>query len=236
MTPQEMGRTLIERLRQTEQEARAHKEALYSRAGQADASIRADEVTNAAAHIGQTLREQGINLAATKQTPAAAEMWNVIENQLSKLDVPYGPTGGGLPALSGDPGKVVGLTVQALEQVRRDLVFLRSNAATDGDRRAAGAVMRAFDKWQGEAFERALLSGNPDALAMFRQAREANASWRQRFFNDEDAAGKLIEQRHPEPADAEPGRDDAEDAAADLRQHPEVFHRQRRGCRAAHIP
>jgi hypothetical protein len=52
--------------------------------------------------------------------------------------------------------------------------------------------MRQFDEWQGDAFENALFSGSQEALQAARDARAANASWRQRFHNDRDDADRII--------------------------------------------
>jgi hypothetical protein len=95
---------------------------------------------------------------------------------------------GGAPNIERPP-----VSVQELEQARKRLVFFRSAASNDADRRAATNVMRQFEDWQSNAFENALFAGSDEALTAFRSARAANTSWRQRFFNDENEAGKFVE-------------------------------------------
>ena len=86
------------------------------------------------------------------------------------------------------------VSVGDIEQARKRLVFLRSAASNDADRRAATNVMRQFDKWQSDAFENALLSGDPEALANFRKAREANRDWRERFgYNERDDVNNIVQ-------------------------------------------
>jgi hypothetical protein len=85
------------------------------------------------------------------------------------------------------------VSVQELEQARKRLVFFRSAASNDADRRAASNVMSQFEDWQSKAFENALFAGSDEALNAFRAARAANTQWRQRFFNDENEAGKFVE-------------------------------------------
>jgi hypothetical protein len=104
-------------------------------------------------------------------------------------------------ARSDFPGDRVGVghnkppvSVQEIEQARKRLVFLRSAASNDADRRAASHVMRQFDKWQSDAFESALLSGDPEALANFRKARDANRDWRERFgYNERDDVNNIVQ-------------------------------------------
>jgi hypothetical protein len=95
------------------------------------------------------------------------------------------------PGAAGVRGPV---SVQDIEQARKRLVFLRSAASNDADRRAATNVMRQFDEWQSDAFEKALLSGDPEALANFRKARDANRDWRERFgYNEKDDVNNIVQ-------------------------------------------
>jgi hypothetical protein len=185
VTPQDMGQRLIERLQTSEREARARKEQLYARAGEADASVRADEVSGVHNRVRDALAQDGVIADDPQLTPAANRMMQELQ-RLSNLEI-----GGRIPAPRAGEW-VAGVNVQAIEQARKRLGFFRSAASNDADRRAASTVMRHFDNWQSDAFERALLSGDESALTNFRQAREANTNWRNRFFNEEDDAGKLI--------------------------------------------
>ena len=84
--------------------------------------------------------------------------------------------------------------MQTLEQTRKRLNALSRSAANDGDRRAATNVMRAFDDWLNNAFDRALFSGSDEAIQSFKAARAANTEWRHLFYNNENDAGKIINQ------------------------------------------
>lgn len=79
MSPQDMGATLISRLRQGEQEARATKERLYGIAGQSDAAIDANAVRNIRKDVSKSLDEQGLFVDETL-TPAAARMVKELDN------------------------------------------------------------------------------------------------------------------------------------------------------------
>lgn len=187
MSPHDMGATLIDRLRTGEREARATKDALYDRAGNADASVRLDEVHNARPYIIERLENDGIVIDPLL-TPAANRMLDEVQ-RIAELNIPNRAQLQ-RPAAQGD--ELVGVTVQGIEQARKRLVSLRQAANNDADRRAARNVMERFDDWQSHAFENALLSGDDQALAVFRQARAANTEWRNRFFNEENDAGRIV--------------------------------------------
>jgi len=189
MSPQDMGQALIQRLRTGEQAAEANKNALYERAGNMDASIHAGEIRNVRSTVAQGLDDAG-TVVDKDLTPAASKMMDELQ-RLSDLQIPNKAVGSRLPASGAEQPAAV--SVQGIEQARKRLSFFRSAASNDADRRAATQIMRQFDDWQSNAFENALFSGGDEALNAFRQARSANASWRQRFFNDEDDAGKFVQ-------------------------------------------
>jgi hypothetical protein len=189
MSPQDMGQALIQRLRTGEQAAEANKNALYERAGNMDASIHAGEVRNVRSTVAQGLDDAG-TVVDKDLTPAASKMMDELQ-RLSDLQIPNKAVGARLPATGTEQPAAV--SVQGIEQARKRLNFFRSAASNDADRRAATQIMHQFDDWQSNAFENALFSGGDEALDAFRQARAANASWRQRFFNNEDDAGKFVQ-------------------------------------------
>lgn len=188
MSPQDMGATLIDRLRTEEASARARKDALYEQAGNSDASVAANDVRNVRSIIAQGLENGGV-VVDPQLTPAASRMMDELQ-RLSDLSIPNRAIGARLPASGSETP--VAVNAQGLEQARKRLSFFRSAASNDADRRAASNVMRQFDDWQSHVFENALFSGSDEALNTFRQARAANTSWRDRFFNQEDDAGRFI--------------------------------------------
>jgi hypothetical protein len=187
MSPQDMGAALIDRLRAEERTARGTKDALYERAGRSDASIRVDAVESARPTVVGALERDGV-VVDPQLTPAANRMLDELQ-RLSQLNIPNQAQ----IARPGAPGdRRIGVSVQGIEQARKRLVSLRQAANNDADRRAARLVMEQFDQWQSNAFENALLSGDDAALRVFREARAANTSWRNRFFNDDDDAGRIV--------------------------------------------
>jgi hypothetical protein len=187
MSPQDMGQALIQRLRTDEVAARANKDALYDRAGRADASVRLDAVQGVRNSVVEALEEAGV-VIDPQLTPAANRMLEELQ-RLSQLNIPNRAQIGRLVP---EGTERVGVTVQGIEQARKRLVSVRSAASNDSDRRAARMVMDRFDRWQSDAFENALISGDDEALRAFRQARAANTEWRNRFFNEENDAGRFV--------------------------------------------
>ena len=147
--------------------------------------------------LGPDVKQRAINLMDKERLdPDTA-----VEHAIHQLEQEDNAVGSGFPgdraAQPREPG--IGhnrppVSVQDIEQSRKRLVFLRSAASNDADRRAASNVMRQFDKWQSDAFENALLSGDPEALANFRKARDANRDWRERFgYNERDDVNNIVQ-------------------------------------------
>jgi hypothetical protein len=196
MTPQEMGHTAIERIRAAEREDFARKERLYEKAEAIPADVRADEVSNVGARIGDELFKNDIDVSDAQLTPHASKMWKIVQD-LARLELPKPPTiGGGAGAVVGaeeEPAKLVALTAKALNQVRKKLNSAYGDAATPADQRAARGIIRAYDKWMDNAFENALLSGDPNALPAWRAANRQNREWREKFYNNDNDATKFVE-------------------------------------------
>lgn len=189
MSPQDMGATLIARLRQGEREAHATKERLYGIAANSDGAINADAVRGIRNDVTRSLDEQGL-IVDPQLTPAASRMITELDN-ISNLNIPNRvarPTS----VAQGDV-ETAAVSMQGLEQTRKRLNALSQAASNDADRRAARHVIRAYDDWLGNAFDNALFSGSDDALQAYRQARAANSDWRQRFgFNARDDADRIV--------------------------------------------
>jgi len=191
MSPQDMGATLIARLRQGEREAHATKERLYGIAANSDGAIDANAVRGIRADVTRSLDEQGL-VVDPLLTPAASRMVTELDN-ISSLHIPNRVAAPRSVGLSGDDVNVAAVNMQGLEQTRKRLNALSQAATNDADRRAARHVTRAFDDWIGNAFDNALFSGSDEALRSYRAARTANTEWRQRFgFNGRDDADNVI--------------------------------------------
>ena len=186
MSPQDMGETVIARLRAGEQEARATKERLYGVAGESDGSINADAVRGVRARVAGALNADG-RVIDEQLTPAANRMMTELDN-ISSLRIPN-RVAAPIPAGS----EVAAVNMQGIEQTRKRLNSLAQAASNDADRSAARGIIREFDNWLGDSFDNALFSGSDAALQSYRAARQANTEWRTRFgFNERDDADRVI--------------------------------------------
>lgn len=190
MSPQDMGETLIARLRQGEQEARATKDRLYGVAGQTDAAVTAESAGTVRARVAQSLENDG-RVVDGVLTPASSRMMDELQ-RFSTLNIENRAVGARAPVPVGEEPIRAAVSIQGIEQTRKRLNAIAQAATNDADRAAARRIIREFDNWESEAVDNALFSGSPDALRAVRDARAANASWRQRFFNDRDDADRVI--------------------------------------------
>lgn len=186
MSPQDMGETIIARLRQGEQEARATKDRLYGIAGESDGAINADAVRGVRARVAGALDAEG-RVIDGQLTPAANRMMTELDN-ISSLRIPNR-----VAAPIPEGSDITAVNMQGIEQTRKRLNSLAQAASNDADRSAARRIIREFDNWLGDSFDNALFSGSDAALNSFRQARAANTEWRTRFgFNERDDADRVI--------------------------------------------
>lgn len=180
MSPQDMGETLIARLRSGEQEARTTKDRLYGVAEASDGAISAEAVPEVRPRITQALEAAGREPDATL-TPASSRMMAEIDrfSRGGNADVTHGAT---YPR-----------SMQEIEQTRKRLNSQSQAATNDADRTASRMIVREFDNWVSDSFDRALFSGSDAALNAYREARAANTSWRHRFgFNERDDADRIV--------------------------------------------
>jgi hypothetical protein len=104
-------------------------------------------------------------------------------------------------AQAGTPG-VKGITLAAIETQRRIINNNIGAAANPTDRAAMTAIKREFDGWLDEAVETALVSGDSQALAALKDARQLRFEYGRRFEGKTDAdkfiAGLLDGSKTPE--------------------------------------
>lgn len=185
-TPQEMGADVNTRLPQLEQAARAEKDRLYGIAGQSDAVFSPRAVEGIRPHVDNALFEAGREAHPTL-TPASFRMMEQLGEVRSTAQA-----GRPMPEVNPLTGEA-GINIAGIEQTRKALNQTARAATNPADRSMARAIIRAFDDWQGRSFDNALISGSPEALNQFRQARAANRDWRERFgFNERDDADRIL--------------------------------------------
>jgi hypothetical protein len=190
MSPQDMGATLIQRLRGGEEAARARKTELYQAAGNSDAAISADAVGNVRSRVAQSLNDDG-RVVDGVLTPASSRMLDELQ-RFSGMDIENRAIGASPAVPGGEIPERAAVNVQGIEQTRKRLTAMSRAATNDADRAAARHIIREFDNWESDAFDSSLFSGSPEALQQVRAARDANREWRQNYYNNRDDADRII--------------------------------------------
>jgi hypothetical protein len=103
LNPQDMGETLIARLRQSEQEAEANKERLYTIAGQKEgAVIDAGSVAGLRGDVMRELNDAGVIADDPSLTPAAIRTMKQLDN-VRDIPLPKRAEGAPPPAAAAPP-------------------------------------------------------------------------------------------------------------------------------------
>jgi hypothetical protein len=128
-----------------------------------------------------------------KLTPFASRAIQDVENRISQLKVQNRADPFGQPSQE----DIQGLTLKAVDQMRRRLSSFRSDAYKSGnaaDGRAASAVVDAFDAQVDSAVNGGLFRGDPRAVQAWNDARAAHADYKSTFSaGKNDPAGRVVE-------------------------------------------
>lgn len=157
-------------------------EGLNQRINQAYDDVRAQRaaVDVSAVHelpvqLRQAVRDTDVS---DQLTPATARTLEAISQSIGTL-----------------PENAKGLTMRAVESTRKKILGNIGAAKNPTDRRAMMKVKSAFDGWVDDAFDRALISGDKEALDKLKEARALRAEYGSRFepSSPRDQAGKLVQ-------------------------------------------
>ena len=148
---------------------------------------------------------QGIktDLATAKQpktvddilTPASSKMVQHLDNVTQNFNIQNRATPSTI-APGGAPPTVTGVSLQGVDQVRKQLLDLASNAQPgSNDQRVARSIIGSFDQKIQDAVGSNLYSGDPNALGTLQQARRLYANYQQTFKSQGggDMAGQVVE-------------------------------------------
>jgi len=200
LPPTDMGQTVVDTVRASEQVARGRKDAAYRDAGSIDATVLDDAVGDVHQSVRADLASdrggQGRVAVDREATPVARRMLRRLRafsndaRQRAAAAVNDAIAEGG----TAEDAAQTGQSMRNIEGMRQDLNFLSQGAKNDADHRAARRIINAFDDWHHGAVENSLMEGSdPGALPAMQRARAANRDWRQRFgYNDRNDADKVI--------------------------------------------
>lgn len=193
MTPQQVGETITTRLRTAEETARNLKTQLYETAGDTGASLDANAVREVHGRVAQSLEDAG-RVIDPALTPAASRMMSRL-SEFSQLRIPNRAVGARLPADAAAQAEtgIAAVDFRGVEQTRKVLNGFSQAASNDADRAASRLIIRNFDDWVADSFDRALYSGSEEALSAVQAARSANRQWRENFgFNSNTDADRIV--------------------------------------------
>lgn len=183
-TPAELVQRIGSRLGGQADDLSGRISAAYETAGKgARTAVGADAVAALPLRLRQAVRDFDIH---PNTTPATERTLNLIQGATDAV-------------MAGD---VKGVTLRAIETQRRILNNSVGSASNPTDRAAMLAVKREFDGWLDDAVEKALVSGDPGALAALKDARSLRAEFSRRFEGGKDSdkfiGGLLDGSRTPE--------------------------------------
>jgi hypothetical protein len=213
VAPVNMGDAVIDTVRASHDAARNAKDAAYRDAAGIDASVLDQANADALASVQQSLRSdiggQGtvdVRAAAAKtargmlgrirqfSSQAAERRAAAVSDALAETGLPPNQITPAIRAQAEANAAQTGQSMRDIERVRQDLNFAASGADNDADRRAARRIIQGFDQWHENAMERALMEGSdPSALEAYRNARNLNHDFRERFgYNDRNDADAIL--------------------------------------------
>ncbi len=188
-TPAEMAQGAASRLTSQADELSGRIGTAYEKAGQgARTAIGRDAVAELPARLQSAVSEFAPN---PKLTPATSETLRQVRNAAKMYT-----------QADGQPSRVAGVTLKALETQRRIINRNIAAAANPSDRAAMTAIKREFDGWLDDSIETSLRSGDPKALDALKEARGLRAEYGRRFEGGSDSdkfiAGLLDGSKTPE--------------------------------------
>lgn len=148
-------------------------------------------------------RELSDAWSGTKDLAATPQALSTLQDTISKAlsgEARFTPTGQSMAEMIGEfstgnqivkeAGGVKLNPVQSVDAMRRNLGNMMKGAQGE-DRRQAGMIYDAFNKWIGESADKALLSGDP-AMAMKAVKARGFTQEVKGLFEPKDATGKML--------------------------------------------
>lgn len=186
--PAELVRGVAERVRGQADELDARVGAAYDEAAKGNRSaVGADAVRTLPDRLRNAVREFDVN---PETMPVTARALTQVRNATDLI------------LRAGEGSNVSGVTLGALETQRRIINNAINAAGSKADRAAMVALKREYDRWLDDSVENALVSGDPSALALLKNARGLRAEFGRRFEGGADSdrfiAGLIDGSRTPE--------------------------------------
>lgn len=197
-TPQEAGDLVSRGVQTTAAARKADVQQAYKTAqgmpGEIHGSVLQDMPQNIKTDLSTS--EQPVIIDA-KTSPYASQMIDFLDNQAGKLQIPNKADPFGPPPT----GDIVGVNLRGIDQIRKNLSQMRSDAfgssppgKTSGDARAAQAVLNSFDNNIDAAVNNGMFTGDKSAISAWNNARAANADYQAAFgVRKGDPASRVVQ-------------------------------------------
>lgn len=174
-SPAEAAQAVMGSVKQQATNLRGQIDNAYDAARSKDATVPLSHVGSLTDRISGALQNIAVDPVLTPRTTRALD---ILGNDMSNAVASGGP----------------GLSMKTVETSRQKIMSAM-DGATGSDLRALKNVKNAYDDWVTDAFDNALVTGDPNALASMQQARALRAQYGARFQpqNPNDQGGKIVQ-------------------------------------------
>ena len=173
-SPAEAAQTVMGSVRQQAADLKGQINDAYDVARTKNATIPLGHINDLSTKIRNSLQNIPVDSVLTPRTSRALDL---LSEDMAKVS---------------QPG-VTGVNMRAVEAGRQKMMSAM-DGASGADLKALKNVKDAYDQWVSDAFDKALISGDPDALQAVQQARSLRAQYGSRFQpkNPNDQGGKIV--------------------------------------------
>lgn len=190
-SPQEAGQVVSQDVRSMAEATKKGVDAAYKTARETPGEIHAGAFEGMGQKIKGSLTNARDPVVVDETTPVASKMLQYVDGQVSNLKITNRADPYGAP----NAERITGVSLNGVDQWRKNLVALRKNAQPGTpDYRAASAVLRSFDNQIDQAINGGLFSGDQRAIKAWNDARAAHADYRSTFKGGkDDPVGRVVE-------------------------------------------
>lgn len=190
VTPLEAADIAQQGIQQAAKTAKANYQTKYDEFGKMQGEVHAGAFEN----VGQKIKGD-LSLTANPviiddvTTPAASKMIQHIDNGIGKIKIQNRAD----PFVAPNPENITGISLQGVDQARKQLRSIAGAASNDADRRATSAIMSSFDEKLQAAVDSHLYKGDPAALGTLKEARTLYSAYAQTFRGKGGMADNVIQ-------------------------------------------
>ena len=171
--PESMTDSIVQSIQNKVAFSKDQAASLYQIATDGGVSFKPEMVDALPMIVDSALKDAAVTVDATL-TPGAAVAMRLI-SEASDMAGALQPAAG-VGAAGAAPSGIKGVSLDGIEQLRKQLVGL-GDGANETDGRAIRAIKRSLDDWTQSAVDNMLVSGDDAALSALKQARAASSDY-----------------------------------------------------------